>query len=1469
MRASRLHRIAGCLAILLLALSWIPAAVAADILYVANVPLNAADQSIVDYVRAKGHYVLVIDDSAAVPDTTSTELIMISESVDPAVVGTKFNNLPVRILDWDAEMQYVLGMTGPTVETDFGYSTDDVRAHLVDHNHPLAGGLTGNDLVVFTGTAKPMGWGEPNKNAQIVARQVLAGKRPLLYEYAPGAKLVDGTNAPSNRIFFFMADNGIFGMTSSGKAFLDAILGYSITGGDFTAPVITPPANIFIEAVTLNDTIVNYPPATVTDNRDPNPTVSYSKASGTLFPLGVTTVVITAADNVGNQSTASFTITIADTTPPTIGGGNIINGNLTAEATSAAGAVVTFVGATDILDPNPTIVANPPSGSQFSLGVTTVNVTATDSSNNTATGSFTVTVKDTTAPQLTVPANVIADAEDASGATVNYPPATATDAVTANPTITYSKNSGTHFPMGYTTVIVTAKDAAGNTRNGSFTVRVINPNAPLVDAGTDKYANAAIFQDATVTSGGVTFQWTQQSGPAGGTLTFSSPNTEDTFISANVEGTYVARLTSCNQDGISAFDEMTLIWDVTPPSISLTTNNVTAEATGPNGAIVNYDPATVSDTSPYTVSYSQNSGTLFPLGTTPVTVTATDAAGNIATATISVCVQDTTPPVINPGVTAEATGPNGAVVNYIGATDLVDPNPSIVSNPPVGSLFPLGDTLVTVSATDFSGNTANGSFLVHVVDTTAPTFTSVPSDQVVEATNFYGAVVTYPPATATDTVSNVTITYSKDSGAEFPLGQTIVTVTATDEAGNSATATFKVTVQDTTPPVIGEDGNIINGNLTVEATGPNGAVVNFVGASDLADPNPTIVANPPSGSLFPLGVTTVSVTATDASGNSASGSFTITVVDTTGPTFTSVPSDQVAEATSAAGAVVNYPAATATDLVSAVTITYSKDSGTTFPLGDTIVTVTAKDQTGNTTTATFKVTVQDTTPPTIGDDGSGFGSGDIVNGNMTVEATSPQGAVVIFRGATDLVDPNPTIVANPPSGSQFPIGVTTVNVTATDAAGNSASGSFTVTVVDTTGPVLSNIPADITIEATTPTGQTVTYSPASATDLTSTPSITYSKPSGSFFSLGDTIVTITATDAYNNSTNATFKVTVTPDHTPPVIIVPPNVTTEATNNGGAHVDYPPADTGDATDVDYDHPSGSHFPVGTTTVTVTATDDSGNTSTATFTVTVLDTHAPVIESPLTANPNPGVAGEPVIFTIIATDAQPLTYTWNFGDGTTLVESTGQVSHTFSAPSNYPVTVTVSDPGGLKATDTLELTVNVPADLNGPGTSVARTKLPMLVTKLIGGAMFSKTGADRYMIAGFIPNTSKEFNPLGKTLILDVNGALTPFKLDAKGRAKTGTGRLTLKLKYKRNKATKKKEFVGGAIPFLARVSKGSWVNNWKSAGVNPSLSVKKGSINMLVDMTLDEVVYTSGSKCQYDAKAQKSGRFKYIYRKPRK
>ena len=104
----------------------------------------------------------------------------------------------------------------------------------------------------------------------------------------------------------------------------------------------------------------------------------------------------------------------------------------------------------------------------------------------------------------------------------------------------------------------------------------------------------------------------------------------------------------------------------------------------------------------------------------------------------------------------------------------------------------------------------------------------------------------------------------------------------TDGAGNIGTATFTITVQDTTDPVV-----TVPGDITEEATGPDGrAVVEYdsVSYSDAVDGqdiplDPTTDCNPPSGSVFPLGDTIVTCTATDGAGNIGTAMFTITVRD--------------------------------------------------------------------------------------------------------------------------------------------------------------------------------------------------------------------------------------------------------------------------------------------------------------------------------------------------------------------------------------------------------------------------------------------------------------------------------------------------------------------------------------------------------------------------------------------------------------
>jgi hypothetical protein len=147
-----------------------------------------------------------------------------------------------------------------------------------------------------------------------------------------------------------------------------------------------------------------------------------------MFPFGSTAVQCTASDSRGNPSNASFTVTVSDFIAPVLQ----LSDDITVEATSDAGAEVTFTAtATDNFDGDVAVTCDPPSGSMFPMGSTTVQCWATDSHGNTAFGSFEVTVTgDTTPPHIAsiratpsviekadhklVPARVVVDAVDAS-----------------------------------------------------------------------------------------------------------------------------------------------------------------------------------------------------------------------------------------------------------------------------------------------------------------------------------------------------------------------------------------------------------------------------------------------------------------------------------------------------------------------------------------------------------------------------------------------------------------------------------------------------------------------------------------------------------------------------------------------------------------------------------------------------------------------------------------------------------------------------------------------------------------------------------------------------------------------------------------------------------------------------------------------------------------------------------------------
>jgi hypothetical protein len=505
-------------------------------------------------------------------------------------------------------------------------------------------------------------------------------------------------------------------------------------------------------------------------------------------------------------------------------------------------------------------------------------------------------------------------------------------------------------------------------------------------------------------------------------------------------GTYQFTYTATDSGGLSDSKmRLVKVIDTTAPVVAAHAD-VIVEATSAAGATVAYAPGSASDFVGVTsVVYSQNSGTNFPLGDTTVMITARDAANNVGVNGFTVTVRDTTVPVVSVPATivAEATSAAGAVVTFsTSASDIVSGSTATSASPASGSTFPLGTTPVNVTSTDAAGNTGSNGFTITVRDTTAPAIT-VPANITTEATSAAGATVAFS-VSASDIVSGaVSATATPASGSVFALGTTTVNVESTDTAGNVGNSSFTVTVSDTTAPVI-----TVPSNITAEATSATGATVTFsVSASDIVNGATAATATPASGSVFPIGTTTVNVTSTDIAGNNSATSFTVTVRDTTGPVVT-VPSDITEEATSASGATVTF-SVSATDAVDgASTATATPASGSVFPIGTTTVTVTSPDIATNNGSASFTVTVRDTTAPAI-----------TAPADMTVRINSQTGAVVNFIvSATDIVDGAVSATATPASGSTFPIGDTTVNVTSTDAAGNTSNRSFVITVPDRTGP---------------------------------------------------------------------------------------------------------------------------------------------------------------------------------------------------------------------------------------------------------------------------------------------------------------------------------------------------------------------------------------------------------------------------------
>jgi hypothetical protein len=354
-------------------------------------------------------------------------------------------------------------------------------------------------------------------------------------------------------------------------------------------------------------------------------------------------------------------------------------------------------------------------------------------------------------------------------------------------------------------------------------------------------------------------------------------------------------------------------------------------------------------------------------GTYTLTYTVTDSAGNAAiVVTRTVTVADTVAPVITLAGSASVNHEQGTSYTDLGATatDTVGGAMSVTVTGDVDTET-AGIYTLTYTVTDLAGNTATAvTRTVTVVDT------SIDDMYLVGASTEYheqGTEYVDEGVIATDVVDGVLDVVTTGDVDSNIAGTYTLTFTATDNAGNERVLTRTVIVSDTIAPDIvfqlpsaleasaNEDGEWV---LSDEA---RAYILGALSAVDTVDGSVAITDDMPS--TFPMGATTVTITATDATGNTASFFFTLTVFDDDGPQITGPAGISVTSsdglnvpATNSDIAAFLSGASSIDNVDGAVTVSSNAPSGG-FPIGATTVTFTAVDAAGNTTTYTAVVTI--------------------------------------------------------------------------------------------------------------------------------------------------------------------------------------------------------------------------------------------------------------------------------------------------------------------------------------------------------------------------------------------------------------------------------------------------------------------------------------------------------------------------------
>ncbi|MDC8004567.1 HYR domain-containing protein [Aureisphaera galaxeae] len=593
---------------------------------------------------------------------------------------------------------------------------------------------------------------------------------------------------------------------------------------------------------------------------------------------------------------------------------------------------------------------------------------------------------------------------------------------------------------------------------------------------------------------------------------------------------------------------------------------------------------------------------------TLVTTTITDGAGNSVSFPVNVIIEDNVAPTAlcqNITVQLDANGMASIAVADIdnGSNDVCGMQ-SVSIDVTDFTCSDVGDNNVILTATDVNGNTSTCTAVVTVEDMVAPVAICQNITVQLDANGMASITASDVDNGSNDACGIQSTSIDVTDFTCSDVGDNNVVLTVTDVNGNTSTCTAVVTVEDTVAPTA------LCQNITVQldANGMASITAGDIdnGSNDACGIQSTSI-DVTDFTCSDVGDNNVVLTVTDVNGNTSTCTAVVTVEDTVAPAAIcqniTVQLDDNGMASITAGDIDNG----SNDACGVQSTSIDITEFTCADIGDNNVVLTVMDVNGNTSTCTAIVTVEDSIAPTISC------PSDVTTSNDPGMCS----AIVTFADAITLDNCGTVTVAQTgglPSGSDFPVGTSTVEFTATDGSGNTTVCTFNITVEDNEAPVIAC--QDITIQLDDTGMATIT-----AVDVTGVETDNCGVASSSIdvstfdcSNVGINNVVLTVTDIHGNISTCTAMVTVV-DVTAPMVVCQ-DITVQLDDTGMAIIDGTMIDNGstDACGIDtyeLDIDTFDCSMIGDNVVTLTVTDVNGNSASCTAVVTVEDNIDPEV------------------------------------------------------------------------------------------------------------------------------------------------------------------------------------------------------------------------------------------------------------------